>query len=284
MTSDAAVPNFLYIGTSKAGSTWIFNLLDRHPRAFVTGRKGLHFFNNHYEQGLEWYLSHFQSADHEVAIGEISHTYLFSASVPERVFALNPHMKLMACLREPTDRAFSEYLDLVKNGKFEGTFDEALARMPEIIENGRYGTYLAKYFDRFPREQIHVAIFDDLKADPRRFAQQIFEFLGLEEMELPPAALRPRMPAGVPRSKSLAMLAKKGSRLALRLGLVRLRGKVKVSTRIRNVLYRPYGEDDRPELPPEIAARLRAEYASEVAAVDALLGTDLAGRWGYARP
>lgn len=275
------VPNFLYIGTSKAGSTSIFSMLDYHPSVFVVPKKGLHFFNAHYERGLDWYLAHFEPGrDYEV-VGEISHSTLFSTEAPARIAALNPRMKLMACLREPVDRAFSEYLDLVKNGRFEGTFEEALERAPQIVEHGRYGTYLPAYLEHFPRDQVLVTVFDDLKADPRRFAEAMFEFLGVEKVELPPSALRARMPAGVPRSKGAAMLAKKASRLALRLGLVRLRGKVKLSTTVRNALYRPYGDEDRPSMPAEAAGRLRAQYAPELAAVDALLGTNLLDRWGY---
>jgi hypothetical protein len=190
-------------------------------------------------------------------------------------------MKLMACLREPVDRAFSEYLDLVKNGRFEGTFEEALERAPQIVEHGRYGTFLPAYLDQFPRDQLLVTVFDDLKADPRGFADAMFQFLEIESIELPPSVLRERMPAGVARSKAVAKVAKKASRLALRLGLVRLRGKVKLSTTIRNALYRPYGRADRPALSAETAARLRERYAPEVAAVDELLGTNLVERWGY---
>jgi hypothetical protein len=256
-------------------------MLDYHPSVFIVPKKGLHFFDAHYERGLDWYLEHFAPGrDYEV-VGEISHSTLFSTEAPARIAALNPRMKLMACLREPVARAFSEYLDLVKNGRFEGTFEEALERAPQIIEHGRYGTYLPAFLEHFPRDQLLVTVFDDLKADPRRFAETMFEFLEIENLELPPSVLRPRMPAGVPRSKGVAMLAKKASRLTLRLGLVRLRGKVKLSTTVRNALYRPYGDDDRPSLSPGTAARLRARYGPEVAAVDTFLGTNLVERWGY---
>ncbi|MDQ3857395.1 MAG: sulfotransferase domain-containing protein [Actinomycetota bacterium] len=276
-----AVPNFIYIGTSKAGSTWIFSVLDYHPSVFVFPQKGLHFFSAHYDRGVDWYLEHFANAGERKIVAEISHSLLFSSDAPGRIAELNPGMKLMACLREPVDRAFSEYLDLVKNGRFQGTFEDALDQAPQIVEHGRYGTYLPGYLDQFPRDQLLVTVFDDLKADPRAFAESMFRFLEIESIVLPPSVLRERMPAGVPRSPAIAKLAKKGSRLALRLGFVRLYGKVKASTKIRNVLYRPYGRSDRPPLSPETAARLRARYAPEVAAVDALLGTNLVDRWGY---
>jgi hypothetical protein len=56
---------------------------------------------------------------------------------------------------------------------------------------------------------------------------------------------------------------------------------IKLSTTVRNALYRPYGDDDRPSLSPETGARLRARYGPEVAAVDTLLGTNLGERWAY---
>jgi len=63
------LPNFLYIGTSKAGSTWIYDVLNRHPDIYMAPGKGLYFFSRHYERGLEWYASHFLGAASERIIG-----------------------------------------------------------------------------------------------------------------------------------------------------------------------------------------------------------------------
>lgn len=273
-------PDFAYIGTSKAGSTWLFNALAGHPDVYLASSKGLYFFDQHFDRGQEWYLDHFAAAAASPAAGEISHSYLSSPEAPARIAELNPAMRLLVCLREPVDRAFSDYLDLVKNGQFDGPFPEALERFPRLLDRGCYATHLQRYLDRFPREQVHVSLFDDLRADPQAYADGVFDFLGVRRVELAPADLRNRMPAGTPRSAAVAGGAKKLSRLVKRVGLARLRSRAKRSRLVRNALYRPY-RDDRPTIDPGLATELRAGFADEVRRLDTLLAEPVSRRWGY---
>ena len=279
--TDRQVPEFLYIGTSKAGSTWLFNALSRHPDVFLPSNKGLYYFDAHFDRGEEWYVEQFRGSDASLARGEVSHSYLSSPEAPERIRAKAPLVRLLVCLREPVDRAFSDYLDLRKNQQFEGSFESALEHYPRLVDRGRYATHLRRYLEVFPREQLLVQLFDDLKADPQAYADDVFDFLGVPRQVLPPSELRSRMPAGVPRSRAAASAAKSASQLVKRLGLRRFRSRVKRSARMRQALYRPY-TDDKPTIDPATAARLRETFAGEVAELDAMLGVPVSGRWGYA--
>ena len=286
MTSAQAgprLPSFVYVGTSKAGSTWLFNALALHPEVYLASSKGLYYFDQHFDNGRDWYLSQFDGLEGERAAGEISHSYLSSEPAPARIAELNPRMRLLVCLREPVDRAFSDYLDLVKNGQHDGTFEAALERFPRLLERGRYAVHLRRYLEHFPAEQLHVSLFDDLRTDPQSYADDIFDFLGVSPLSLPTSALQPRMPAGVPRSRTVAATTKKASRLVLRLGLRKMRSTVKRSPVIRRVLYRTYA-DDRPTIGEEAETRLRAEFAPDVRDLDALLGRPVSRRWGYPPP
>jgi hypothetical protein len=274
------VPTFLYIGTSKAGSTWLFNALSVHPEVYLASNKGLYYFDQHFDNGEEWYLGQFAASGSRPALGEISHSYLSSPEAPERIAALNPRMRLLVCLREPVDRAFSDYLDLVKNGQYDGPFDEAIEHFPRLLDRGRYATHLGRYLTTFPRDQVLVQLFDDLREDAQRYADEVFEFLGVSRLELPPAELRTRQPAGRPRNPGVAQAAKSASQLAKRAGLRRLRSRVKRSVLLRQALYRPY-RDDRPTVDPALAARLRASFTDEVLALDSLVGAPVSSRWGY---
>jgi hypothetical protein len=276
---DAVTPNFLYVGTSKAGSTWLFNVLATHPDVQLADSKGLYYFDHHFDRGREWYLSHFAGAD-RTAVGEISHSYLSSAEAPSRIAALDPGMRLLVCLREPVDRAFSDYLDLVKNQRFDGPFEEALDRFPGLLDRGRYATHLRRYLAEFPREQIHVGLFDDLKEDPHGYADEVFDFLGVRRLTLPPSELRSRMPAGTPRSPLAAHAAKAAARAVARAGLTRVRSRAKRSVTLRQLLYRPYS-DDRPTVPSATAEQLREMVAPEVGDLDNLLNLAVSSRWGY---
>ena len=163
-------------------------------------------------------------------------------------------MRLLVCLREPVDRAFSDYLDLRKNQQFEGSFASALDRYPRLVDRGRYATHLQRYLEVFPREQLLVQLFDDLKADPQAYADDGLRLPRRARLVLPPSELRSRMPAGVPRSRTAASAAKRQPRLVKRLGLRRLRSRVKRSGRMRQALYRPY-TDDEPTIDPATVAR-----------------------------
>jgi hypothetical protein len=89
-----SMPNFAYVGTSKAGSTWLFNALTRHPEVYQASSKGLYYFDQHFDEGPQWYLDHFQAADDEVAMGEISGSYLSSPQAAARIADINPDMRL----------------------------------------------------------------------------------------------------------------------------------------------------------------------------------------------
>ena len=283
MRTDRPRPDFLYIGTSKAGSTWLFNVLARHPDVFLASNKGLYYFDGHFDRGEEWYLGHFNGSEEFLSRGEVSHSYLSSPAAPERIARLNPSMRLLVCLREPVDRAFSDYLDLRKNQQYDGSFGGALDNYPRLLDRGRYATHLRRYLEVFPREQLLVQLFDDLKADPQGYADEVFDFLGVPLLELPASELRSRMPAGVPRSRTAASAAKSASQLVKRMGLRRLRSRVKRSTKVRQALYRPYA-DDKPTPEPDTVARLRDGFADEVADLDELLGRPVSRRWHYELP
>jgi hypothetical protein len=168
----------------------------------------------------------------------------------------------------------------VKNGQYDGPFSTALERSFRLLDRGSYATHLQRYFGRFPREQIHVSLFDDLRADPQAYADDVFAFLGVRRIELPSADLRSRMPAGTTRSAVLAAGARSVSRLAKRTGLARLRSRDKRSVLVRQALYRPF-KDDRPTIDPDFAAELRLGFADEVLQLDSMLGRAVSHLWGY---
>ena len=278
------LPDFLHIGPSKAGSTWIFKALTWHPQIYTYAGKNLDFFSTRFDQGWDWYIDQFDPQPHHRVVGEVSHSYLVSPDAAEHIHQHLPHAKLIMCLREPVQRLFSDYLDGIKNGKMHGTLDEALEQYPSLINKSRYGTPLARYLDRFDRRQIHVGSFDELVTAPNRFAAKLFEFLGVDALELPENLLGKLLPAGTPRVRPIATAAKAISKLAGELGLRSLRGKLKTSRTVRNLIYRPYSDGTRPTISPDTEARLRGLMADEVQRLDRLAGTDFARLWNYPSP
>lgn len=275
-------PDFLYIGSSKSGSTWIFKLLSWHPQIYMYPGKHLGFFTREFAKGWDWYLSNFKAGPEHMVAGEASHSYLLSADARDRIHERLPDVKLLVCLREPVERTYSQYLDGIKNGKMAGTFEEALETNATLIDHSRYGTNLARYLEKFPRDQILIVAFNDLVAAPDRLAARIFEFLGVDVLEIPKKMHEKVLPAGQPRIHRITQAAKKLARLADRFGLVGLRGKAKTSPTVRNLLYRQFTDANRPKMLPETKARLRELMAGEVQRLDRVAGTDFASLWYYA--
>ncbi|MBI1195406.1 MAG: hypothetical protein GC138_06145 [Gammaproteobacteria bacterium] len=272
---------FFFIGPDKSGSTWIHKVLTWHPQVYVAPSKELEFFNRYYDRGIGWYERYFKdvSPAHR-AVGEVEHDYLFSVDAAERIHAHYPDAKLLVCMREPAERAFSAYLYMIRQGRVSGTFEEALDKMPELVDHGRYEKHLLPFIERFGDERIFPGVFDDLKNDPDDFARRMFEFLGVDELPLPETMQEKALAAAKPRSVRMASLAKRGALLSRAFGLPRLVTWVKNRAWVNNALYREYA-DDRPVADPDTLWRIRAELRSEIAAIDHRFGLDLTARWRY---
>ncbi len=147
-------------------------------------------------------------------------------------------MKLICCLRNPFERAYSSYLHLGRVGLFAGSFDEALQRFPFLADEGRYCTHLQHILSLFERDAVLILDFDELEADPQRFARSIFRFLGVDE-DFVPAVLHEKVnPARVARSVKLANLAKRTALLLRRWGYSNFLGRLKHSRFINWLVYR----------------------------------------------
>jgi hypothetical protein len=280
-TIEGRLPNFLYIGPDKAGSSWLHEVLIRHPQVFLSEAKDLYFFDRYYSRGLAWYAEQFRKASpaHQV-VGEVCQDYLFSAEAPGRIHQSLGAPRMMVTLRDPVDRAFSSYLYMHKHGEQPGTFREALAGRPELLEHGRYASSLRRFLEFFDPDSIYVAVFDDLVADPQAFIDALTTWLGLEPMRIDPDLLEARLPAAKARFVPLARLVRQLADWARRHDAAELVGRVKRAKLVQNMLYTSFGEA-RPQLSEADRDYVRAELATEIADVEGLFGLDLRGRWGW---
>lgn len=275
------LPNFLFLGPDKSGSTWLQNVLSSHPEVHLTPAKDTYFFDREFGRGLHWYERHFRGAttDHRV-VGEICHDYLFSDVAADRIAELLPNARLMVCLREPTERAFSSYLNLTRHGLYSGSFEDALDAVPELVNNGRYGVHLQRYLDRFDRDQVLVSHFDDLKGDQQRFLDDVTTFLGVSRLALTEEMAKPSRGAAEARFRLVAKLVKRLAMVARRAGLAGLVGRVKGSRAVSRVLYRELG-DAAPRPSDSAVLAVRSSLYDDIAHAGRLLNEDLLARWRW---
>lgn len=274
-------PNFIYIGPDKAGSSWLHEVLIRHEQVFMPEAKDLYFFDRYFDRGLAWYSSQFSAArpDHAV-VGEVCQDYLFHPDAPARIHEVLGPIRMMVTLRDPADRAFSSYLYMLKHGIEPGSFLEALESRPELLEHGRYATHLKRFIDRFGRERLFIAVFDDLARDPQQFIDELLTWLGIAPMVLPDDLLEARLPAGRARSVVLARAARRAAEIVRERDGANLVGRVKRSPLVQRALYKPLASD-KPTMTAQERAAVHRELAGEIAELDRLFGLHLAERWRW---
>lgn len=232
------IPSFLYIGPPKSASTWLYETLRAHPQIFVPSAKDLYYFDRYYDRGPEWYAGFFPDQPSAIAAGELSHDYLYSSEAAERIARDLPHAVLLLILRQPFDRALSEYMFLKRSGFDAETFDQAVEKYDSIIGKSLYGAPLKAYWDRFAPEQVATFVYDDLLTDPEGFANTVYATLAVPP--LPELAVEGRVNAqSAARSVLLARLAKSGAELARSVGLSGVVGMLKRNPYVLKMLYTP---------------------------------------------
>lgn len=195
-------PDFIGLGAQKAGTSWIYACLYEHPQIYAPVKE-IHFFSRerNWVKGYEWYESFFQDCPPGAKAGEFSTSYLCDPHTPERIYRRYPNVKLIVSLRNPVDRAYSNYLNDIKAGKIspETSFDEALERHPEYLEQGYYMRFLEHYLRYFRREQILILIYEDSLKNPSEFIRSIYQFIGVDDSFVPSMLFRKVNPERIPR-------------------------------------------------------------------------------------
>ncbi|HEX6995191.1 MAG TPA: sulfotransferase [Gammaproteobacteria bacterium] len=256
------MPNFLVIGAPRCGTTWIDENLRRHPEIYMPPKKELHFFDRHYERGIEHYEASFAGWNGEKAVGEATPDYvhgLYTSHGQDVAGLIAKHLpdaKLIVSLRNPVERAYSHFLNVKAKHEhnLDLTFEEKLRKVrggAEIIREGFYAEHLSRYYALFPRENILVLLYDDLVADPKAFLERIYRFLGVDPgFESPAMDARINMAAGkklLARSKSLWYLSRAltrldAHRLAERVCKLNARPEPRMSDETRRMLVDVYRE------------------------------------------
>lgn len=281
------LPTFAVIGVAKAGTTSLFRYLDQHPQVYMYPEKGTNYFG--YEDARAWrsadegappmlhhfrvttleeYEAAFAGAADERAIGEVSPQYFRSPTAAERIRDCLPDAKLIVSLRNPAERAFSGYLMRVRRGEAVKNPYEDLAPASSHVREGFYYERLKRYFDLFPKEQLLVLLFDDLKRDPAAAMAESFAFVGVDPDFAPDTGAR-HNPANIPKSRALNRLLYQPAVIrTVKSSLPdRAHGAAK---RVRQINLR-----QAPKLSPDLRARLLEIYREDIARLEMLIDRDL---------
>lgn len=294
------LPNFLLIGAAKAGTSSVFSYLGQHPDVFISPAKEPNYFalagqrvgyagpgdsiiNQASITTFDAYQALFGAARSETAIGEASTLYLYAPTAAPAIRRDRPDMRLIAILRDPTERAYSSYLHMRRDGRephdsFEAALEEEEVRVRGNWEHlwhysrlGFYHAQLQRYYELFPPERIAVWLYDDLEAEPWRVLREVFTFLGVDPSFEPDMSVRHKV-AGTPRSRTLHGVLTRpnpAKALAKRLLPTGVRARLYGTLMQRNVVAH------RERLLPETRRKLESLYRTDVERLALLLGRDL---------
>ena len=199
------LPNFLVIGAPKCGTTSLHHYLSQHPEVYVPLRKELHYFSYAYMQRFaagpgdahilaplcstrQAYEQHYERVGTQPAVGDVSPSYLYYAEVSERIKAELGKPKIVVVLRDPINKAFSQYMHLVRDNRETLTFSAALVAEAQRIRDGwaalwryadssLYADKLKRYLTIFGADHVKILLFEELARTPHLVMRDLFAFL-----------------------------------------------------------------------------------------------------------
>ncbi|MEO8955645.1 MAG: sulfotransferase domain-containing protein [Ktedonobacteraceae bacterium] len=212
------LPDFLVIGAQRGGTTSLYHYLQAHPCIGPASTKEVHYFDRRFNKSLTWYQGHFPTrvekyhtqhlSGQTFLTGEATPCYLFYPHAPKRVAQTLPHVKLIVLLRNPVDRAYSQYYHALDHGFATLSFEEAIEREEEraarertmilqdeyyysieymergYLSRGMYVDQLQAWMKLFPREQFLILKSEEFYTDPASTIKQVLDFLNVSATDL----------------------------------------------------------------------------------------------------
>jgi hypothetical protein len=187
------LPTFILAGVEKSGSTSLYRYLHQHPDVYMAPVKEPDFFRrSDPEASIQEYAALFEGATTEAAIGEASVGYFNDVEAPHRIRRILPDVAILLVLRNPIERAYSHYNMLLIHGvapppPYADVLMEA-RRTGDFQNTGvptsRYADSLARFLDVFG-DRVFVHRYEDYRAHPVPFVQQMFEQVGVDPSFVP---------------------------------------------------------------------------------------------------
>lgn len=268
------LPNFIIAGTEKSGTSSLIFYLSEHEDIFTPPKKEIHFFedDNNFKKGVEWYKKWFSKWSGEKAIGECTPLYMYFPHCPQRISDIYPDMKIIFILRNPVDRAYSNYWHQVRGGKENLTFEASLKKEQGRIKTSKYHNKTYSYMNKgfyflqierflkyFPKEQILIVKFDELKRYPQKTLNEIYRFLEVKLKDNQQSLNLKKNITRVPKNKYLQFYARRlFGTSALFKGIAKLNLK--------------YGHKTYPTMNQQTKRELKNHFANDIKRLELLTG------------
>ena len=204
------LPECFVIGVVRSGTTSLYHYLGQHPCVVSSSYDELGYFDDNYHLGINWYKSLFPTKFSKNKIlkkygkfltYDVTPFYIYNPLVARRILESFPKAKIISNLRNPIDRAYSNYIIMLQDGDTNKTFEEMVQiAMDEINKNksklndeayivdtfyenilarGFYADQLEIWFEKFQKKQLLMIPSEDLAQKTDQVLTKVFEFLDL---------------------------------------------------------------------------------------------------------
>jgi len=192
-------PNLFIVGAPKAGTTSLHEYLKKIPGIYMSPIKEPHYFDSykipinhrvHPIRDKKKYLSLFNKVRDEKIVGESSPLYLSDPKAPKLIHQVSPDAQIIISLRNPVQRAFSEYLMYISWGRLTTTLHDQLQiqmrgkpdanQIHLMLEAGLYADDVKRYLDIFGRKNVKILIFENFIKEIKKTIEDILLFLGID--------------------------------------------------------------------------------------------------------
>jgi len=293
------LPDFLVVGAARSGTTSLYHYLGQHPQVYLSPVKEPEYFSfmgttpgfigpgsRSMNAGIitdpHDYEALFDDARDELARGECSTSYLFIPAAARNIHRAVPRCRIIIVLRNPADRAWSNYRDHVMALSEDLSFEDALAAEPrrqasnwrwgyQYAGQGYYYRQVKRYLDLFGADQVKVCLFEDLINRPGELVQELYRFLDVDDRFRPDVTVAYN-PGGLPGSERLQRFYTGGhwlKRLLKPLVPARLWQPLRHWLVRKNLRQEP--------LAPSVRRRLLAQFEADIQKLETLTGLDLSG-------
>jgi hypothetical protein len=231
----------------------------------------LHYFSRWFDRGDDWYRAQLAGAGAGQLLGEKSASYLPHPEAAARLHRLLPRARLLVQLRNPVERAYSDYCMHYRRGEVSrdiGRYLDARQKpIPRLLEDGFYHRHLMRYLGLFPSDQIKILLYDDIRARPGEIFRDVCGYLGID------GSIAPQTVTQRVKDKATPVVPPGARRLLAPLkAMVEPYRRTRAFQAARSLIAR---ELSYPPLTPELRQRLEIHYADDVGRLGELLGRDL---------
>ena len=214
------MPDVIICGFHKTSTTSLHHYLIQHPNIIKPTRKEIGYFSTFFWRGEMWYKSHFPTKFSKIRKASNNETFLtldsdpgcsYHPNSPKRVHDRLPNVKLIFVLRNPIDRAWSEYNQDLRRGwdpniSFEDKikdddilFENMIDKLKNLkrlghekyvlplahISIGKYIIHIENWLKYFPMEQFLFLTTDEINSNLNLALKKIYEFLQIPERNIP---------------------------------------------------------------------------------------------------